>query len=286
MIERGASTPAEAAESISYVDGFVALASKYDSIERFLEELGPLAGQANAQPPNTDHLAIHTIHASKGLEWGTVILPGWSELSFPRFGDDVEEERRLAYVAVTRAIDRLVLMHPRDPELSRLVRDPTAVPDRGAGRQASPFLYEGHIGVSRRAAAAIRGDAEATIVTRYPAVLRRYLNEAGITHVQVEVPAANPALPPASATASAATHRRRGALLAPPGMIAIEHPLPAGTAVYSDTVGTFVVKARSGDGSYLLADPAKLERDRWWVLDEGDWWAKPAAVASEPLRDW
>jgi DNA helicase-2/ATP-dependent DNA helicase PcrA len=60
-----------------------------------------------------------TIHASKGLEFSALCLPGWEEGLFPmpdpeggRF-DQLEEERRLAYVALTRARDRAVITWAR-----------------------------------------------------------------------------------------------------------------------------------------------------------------------------
>lgn len=63
--------------------------------------------------------AVHmmTIHASKGLEWDTVILAGIEDDLFP-FGmnpsfEEIEEARRLLYVGVTRAKDRLAIFHVR-----------------------------------------------------------------------------------------------------------------------------------------------------------------------------
>src|SRR3546814_18927084 len=59
-----------------------------------------------------------TIHAAKGLEFGTVFLAGWEEGIFPsqRALDEgglasLEEERRLAYVAITRARRRATILH-------------------------------------------------------------------------------------------------------------------------------------------------------------------------------
>jgi DNA helicase-2/ATP-dependent DNA helicase PcrA len=58
-----------------------------------------------------------TVHAAKGLEFDTVFITGMEEDLFPfkamdpKRGDDVEEERRLAYVAVTRARARLWIFH-------------------------------------------------------------------------------------------------------------------------------------------------------------------------------
>ncbi len=62
-------------------------------------------------------LILSTIHQAKGLEWDTVMVIGLSEGQFPHtksMGDDaeMEEERRLFYVAVTRARKRLYLIHP------------------------------------------------------------------------------------------------------------------------------------------------------------------------------
>ena len=54
-----------------------------------------------------------TIHAAKGLEFNTVFLPGWEEGIFPNDKTtkegDLEEERRLAYVAITRARVRAII---------------------------------------------------------------------------------------------------------------------------------------------------------------------------------
>lgn len=54
---------------------------------------------------------IMTIHAAKGLEWKTVYLIGCVEGLLPSREDEIEEERRLFYVAITRAMDRLVLSY-------------------------------------------------------------------------------------------------------------------------------------------------------------------------------
>lgn len=65
--------------------------------------------QANKQPPTVEGVTLSSIHAAKGLEWDAVFLVGLQEGSMPirhaiRAGDEqVEEERRLFYVGVTRA---------------------------------------------------------------------------------------------------------------------------------------------------------------------------------------
>jgi len=60
-------------------------------------------------------VTVSTIHAAKGREWGAVVLPGWNEGVLPSSLDTdpaaLEEERRLAYVAMTRAKDWLYISH-------------------------------------------------------------------------------------------------------------------------------------------------------------------------------
>ena len=60
-----------------------------------------------------------TMHAAKGREWRCVIVANLTEGQMPLAEADEEEERRLLYVACTRAKDRLVLTHPRSEQLSR-----------------------------------------------------------------------------------------------------------------------------------------------------------------------
>ena len=72
----------------------------------------------NDQESDGDRLSLMTLHGAKGLEFDTVFLPGWEEGVFPsqRTLDEsgnkgLEEERRLAYVGITRARRRAVISH-------------------------------------------------------------------------------------------------------------------------------------------------------------------------------
>lgn len=65
-----------------------------------------------------DGMLITTVHGAKGLEWPLVLLAGTNEEDFPHYSRDnplsaqrLEEERRLFYVAITRARERLVMVH-------------------------------------------------------------------------------------------------------------------------------------------------------------------------------
>ena len=80
----------------------------FESIEQFLEYASLLT--ENDEAAQGDQLVVMTLHASKGLEFDTVFLPGWEEGLFPHQraldesgSEGLEEERRLAYVGMTRA---------------------------------------------------------------------------------------------------------------------------------------------------------------------------------------
>lgn len=88
--------------------------SKYDSLPEFLEQAALMMTDDNDENTNTDNaVRIMTIHAAKGLEFDTVFLPAWEEGIFPNEKSinegAIEEERRLAYVAITRAQRRCVI---------------------------------------------------------------------------------------------------------------------------------------------------------------------------------
>ncbi|HEX7821562.1 MAG TPA: UvrD-helicase domain-containing protein [Sphingobium sp.] len=88
----------------------------YETLSTFLEHVSlVMDNDANA---NDEKVTIMTIHAAKGLEFDTVFLVGWEEGVFPsqRSLDEggnasLEEERRLAYVAITRARRRCTILH-------------------------------------------------------------------------------------------------------------------------------------------------------------------------------
>jgi len=104
------------------LDQFEQLASQYPSRERFITELtldppqatGDLAGMPSL---DEDYLVLSTVHSAKGMEWDTVYVLNVIDGSFPsEFATGrtelIEEERRLLYVAMTRARNELQLCVP------------------------------------------------------------------------------------------------------------------------------------------------------------------------------
>ena len=91
-------------------------ADGYPDLNAFLSEvtlLNDLSGEEAVAGPPDDMVTLSTVHQAKGIEWRAVFVIWLSEGRFPSFrADDEEEERRLFYVAVTRARDRLCLVRP------------------------------------------------------------------------------------------------------------------------------------------------------------------------------
>ncbi len=107
-----------------------------DDHERFLREV-EMAEHVDAFDPRADRVALLTLHASKGLEFRVVFIVGCEDGLLPlTFGaaerEPVDEERRLFYVGVTRARDRLLLCRAK----RRVWRG------RSTDRSPSPFVGE------------------------------------------------------------------------------------------------------------------------------------------------
>ncbi|HSN71439.1 MAG TPA: ATP-dependent helicase, partial [Steroidobacteraceae bacterium] len=98
------------------------IAAQFPTLERFLTELAldpPQASGDQAGPPllDEDYLILSTIHSAKGQEWDSVHILNVADGNFPsEFAagrpDAIEEERRLLYVAMTRARNELHLICP------------------------------------------------------------------------------------------------------------------------------------------------------------------------------
>ncbi|UIJ47281.1 UvrD-helicase domain-containing protein [Sphingomonas cannabina] len=107
---------AEAAGRLENLNELIRAMEEYESLGAFLEHVSLVMD--NDAADEGAKVTIMTIHAAKGLEFDTVFLAGWEEGLFPsqRALDEgglasLEEERRLAYVAITRARRRAVILH-------------------------------------------------------------------------------------------------------------------------------------------------------------------------------
>ena len=85
------------------------------TIQGFLEYTALLT-DIDSYAEKEDSVVMMTVHSAKGLEFENVFIPGMEENIFPSFqavmsGDDMQEERRLAYVGITRAKKNLYLIH-------------------------------------------------------------------------------------------------------------------------------------------------------------------------------
>lgn len=91
-----------------------ALAETCGNDPRQFAETASLASEADFWDPRADHVSLSTLHAAKGLEFPVVFIVGCEDGLLPfHWGKPdaaaLAEERRLAYVGMTRAKDRLVL---------------------------------------------------------------------------------------------------------------------------------------------------------------------------------
>ena len=103
---------AEAPGRLDNLKEFVRSMESFESLAAFLEHVSLV--MEIAQDESGDRINLMTLHAAKGLEFDTVFLPGWEEGLFPsqRTMDEnglagLDEERRLAYVGLTRARQRI-----------------------------------------------------------------------------------------------------------------------------------------------------------------------------------
>jgi DNA helicase-2/ATP-dependent DNA helicase PcrA len=111
--------------------------SEYDSLAKLVDDTALEPPETIVVEDDTDRLILSTVHSAKGLEWDTVFIISLAEGKFPVSqalpGEQWEEERRLLYVAATRAKKRLYMTYPR--EVMSVDRQFSRVP-------LSPFLAE------------------------------------------------------------------------------------------------------------------------------------------------
>jgi DNA helicase-2/ATP-dependent DNA helicase PcrA len=141
-------------ESLNAIMGLVDEQPAGTTMRRFTDEL--LARQAGQHEPTMSAVTLATLHAAKGLEWPSVYLVGLSEglvpISYASTFEQVDEERRLLYVGITRARRRLRLSWSQRSNQ----------PGRPSLRQPSRFLAELRAPVTQAASGSRTPGAAAT----------------------------------------------------------------------------------------------------------------------------
>ncbi|MBR2848431.1 MAG: UvrD-helicase domain-containing protein [Clostridia bacterium] len=118
----------EEADRLDNIGELISSAAQYEqstqtpSLSEFLEDVA-LVSDVDKYDETADAVVLMTIHSAKGLEFPIVFLPGMEEGLFPGHQsiinpDEIEEERRLAYVAITRAKKKLFITHVHDRMLN------------------------------------------------------------------------------------------------------------------------------------------------------------------------
>ena len=114
----------EEAERLDNLDEFISSVKEYQesaeepSLSEFLQNTA-LVADVDRYDDTADAAVLMTIHSAKGLEFPWVFLPGFEEGIFPGMQTvmegpaEIEEERRLAYVAITRAKNELYILHAK-----------------------------------------------------------------------------------------------------------------------------------------------------------------------------
>ncbi len=225
-------------------------------LSAFLERAA-LYSEMDEDRDNNDYIRLLTIHSAKGLEFGTVFLVGAEEGLFPGYRamsseSDIEEERRLAYVAITRAKSRLYVTTAR----TRLVFGQTQSLMVSRFIREIPDQYLSEVGGSRHgdnrfdAAASNGRPAESAGQNGRPTVI----HFPGAPEAAAKKPAGAAPRPAGASAAPVDLHqgdRVRHAKFGPGRILSVE-PV-AGDAI-------LLIEFSSGDKKRLLARMANLEK--------------------------
>ena len=162
----------EAAGRLENLRELVRALTEFETLTDFIEHVGLVSDMAEGNIG--DMLSIMTLHSAKGLEFEAVFLPGWEEGLFPHQraldesgGKGLEEERRLAYVGITRARKRLYISHAANRRIYNQWQ--SSLPSRFLSelpQQHIDNLAGGVFGQSGRSAAQIKAQM-ADIMNRY-----------------------------------------------------------------------------------------------------------------------
>jgi DNA helicase-2/ATP-dependent DNA helicase PcrA len=153
-------------EILNFAENHVRRAAE-PSLDGFLEELALTSGDEHGEKPEArgDAVTLMTLHAAKGLEFPHVFLVGLEEGLLPHARAvaeaGIEEERRLAYVGITRAMTTLTLSFAR--ERAKYGKRATSVPSRFLFEAQGEAMPAGWVGVEAEAQAGHDEPARAAV---------------------------------------------------------------------------------------------------------------------------
>ncbi|UXZ55284.1 ATP-dependent helicase [Halomonas sp. 7T] len=172
-LKRAAARRDKGEEDVRLLDVLIEQAESVQNPDAFIELLErPVENQASG-------VLISTVHGAKGLEWPLVAVAAVNEEDFPYYSRDnplnderLEEERRLFYVAITRAQEQLLMLHD------------------GGVHRPSRFIAESAWQDSMRVAGclATSRSPEAAVQVSSPSLVKRYLDRLGRQDIELTAP--------------------------------------------------------------------------------------------------
>jgi len=172
-LKRAAARRDKGEEDVRLLDVLIEQAESVQDPDAFIELLErPVENQAGG-------VLVSTVHGAKGLEWSLVAVAGVNEEDFPHYSRDnplnderLEEERRLFYVAITRAKEQLLVLH-----------------DGGAHRP-SRFIAESAWQDGMRVAACLANQQapDTPLEVQSPSLVARYLERVGRADIALAAP--------------------------------------------------------------------------------------------------
>lgn len=134
----------EAPGRLENLKEFVDALKEFDTIATFLDHVSLVTENAQKASSTDDMITLMTLHSAKGLEFNTVFLTGWEEGIFPNQKSleegNLEEERRLAYVGITRAKERAIITYALNRRLHGTWQ--STIPSRFIGEMPSAHLLQ------------------------------------------------------------------------------------------------------------------------------------------------
>ena len=146
----------------------------FETLAGFLDHVALV--MENEERGDSDKVSLMTLHGAKGLEFDTVFLPGWEEGVFPnqRAMDEsgnkgLEEERRLAYVGLTRARRRAIVSHAANRRI--YANWQASIPSRFLEELPDAHVEQTSGSRSQRVAAATSFSGQFPLIARPPRVI-------------------------------------------------------------------------------------------------------------------